>query len=81
MLHMFYPVSYTHLDVYKRQVIHVSGMIINIDNIDQLLMSRYISAKQRRAQKHLKGPSKRTLEIKNKFLNTLENLLENKDII
>lgn len=63
------------------KVIHVSGMIINIDNIDQLLMSRYISAKQRRAQKHLKGPSKRTLEIKNKFLNTLENLLENKDII
>ena len=51
------------------KVIHVSGMIINI------------SAKQRRAQKHLKGPSKRTLEIKNKFLNTLENLLENKDII
>lgn len=57
-------------------VLHVSGMIIDSENIDSLLMSRYISAKQRKANKHLKGPSKRTDEIKIKFLKELENILQ-----
>lgn len=63
------------------RVLHVSGMVIDNDNVDQLLMSRYISAKQRRAQKHLKGPAKRTLEVKNKFLDSLETILMKKDNI
>lgn len=58
------------------KVLHVSGMIIDVKNIEQLLMSRYVSAKQRRVQKHLKGPPKRTLEMKNRFLKTLDKMLK-----
>lgn len=58
------------------QVLHISGMQIDASNIDSLLMTRYISAKQRKANKHLKGPSKRTNEVKYKFLTELENILK-----
>lgn len=62
------------------KVLHVSGMIIDADNIDLLLASRYISAKQRKAGQRVKGSMKRTDEIRNKFLNNLEYLLKSETI-
>lgn len=59
------------------RVLHPSGKIINDENIDQLLMGRYVSAKQRRMNKRIKGPVKRTGEIHNIFLEQLESLLAN----
>ena len=59
------------------QVLHPSGKTINDENIDQLLMRRYVSAKQRRKNKRIKGPVKRTDEIHNIFLEQLENFLVN----
>lgn len=58
------------------KVLHVSGMVIDEGNIDELLMTRYISAKQRKSQKHLKGPSKRTQEVKHRFLDELNCFFE-----
>lgn len=57
------------------KVLHVSGLIINLNNIDELLMSRFIGAKARRSGARLKGPHKRTDEIKNAFLRQLETIL------
>lgn len=59
------------------EVLHITGKIIDQGNIDSLLMSRFVSAKQRRANKHLKGPSKRTEEIETQFLESLEIILKN----
>lgn len=59
----------------KVKVLHTSGMIIHEGNIEGLLMSRYVSAKQRRANGRLKGPSKRTDDVKKKFLDKLQNLI------
>lgn len=56
----------------KAKVLHISGKIIDQENIDGLLMSRFVSAKQRRSNKHLKGPAKRTKETEIQFLETLE---------
>lgn len=58
------------------KVLHVSGKIIDNDNIEQLLMSRYISAKQRKSGKRMKGPVKRTDTIRDMFLQQLEFLLQ-----
>lgn len=57
------------------KVLHVSGKIINNDNIDELLMSRYVSAKQRKNGKRLSGSSKRTYEVREYFLQQLDKLL------
>lgn len=57
------------------EVLHVSGKIINHDNIDQLLMSRYLAAKQRRSNHHLSNPAKRSDLIREHFLKQLEKLL------
>lgn len=62
------------------RVLHISGLIIDNDNIDLLLVSRYISAKQRRIGKHTRGPTKRTETIREKFLNNLEYLLRDETI-
>ncbi len=59
------------------QVLHPSGKVINNENIDQLLMGRYVSAKQRRMNKRVKGPAKRTDKIHDIFLRQLENILIN----
>ena len=59
-------------------VLHPSGKIITNDNIDQLLMDRYFGAKQRRAGKRCKGPTKRTNEMQDYFLRQLKNLIINK---
>ena len=57
-------------------VLHVSGKRITQDNIDGLLMSRYISAKERKKSNHLKGPAKRTQEVKDLFLRQLEIIIK-----
>lgn len=57
------------------KVLHVSGKVISDDNIQTLLMTRYISAKQRRAGVRTKGPTKRTKEDKQFFLQQLGKLL------
>ena len=58
------------------KVLHVSGKIITHENIDELLTTRYLSAMQRKQNKHLKGPSKRTKEVENDFLKQLQYLIE-----
>ena len=58
------------------KVLHVSGKMITHENIDELLTSRYLSAMQRKQNKHLKGPSKRTKEVENDFLKQLQYLIE-----
>ena len=58
------------------KILHVSGKMITHENIDELLTSRYLSAMQRKQNKHLKGPSKRTKEVENDFLKQLQYLIE-----
>lgn len=60
------------------KVLHITGMSINELNIDSLLMSRFVSAKQRRANKHQKGPAKRSEEIALQFINSLEQIITSK---
>ncbi len=57
------------------KVIHVSGKVIDEDNIDELLMNRYLSFKQRKAKVHLKGPGKRNKDIQRHFLKQLKRHL------
>lgn len=57
-------------------ILHISGMEITSQNIDELLLRRYIGAHQRKSGKHIKGPSKQTQEDKQYFLAQLENLLK-----
>lgn len=65
----------------KAKVLHVSGKIINDFNIDQLLMTRYLGAKQRKAGARTKGPAKRTKSDEQFFKDQLEKLLwENSEI-
>ena len=42
--------------------INQNGLIYTDQNIDSLLMTRYISKKARMAGKHTKGPKKRTAD-------------------
>ena len=53
-----------------------NGLIYNEKNIDDLLFSRFVSKKIRRAGGRLKGPSKRTSDQDEKFIRTLETLLK-----
>ncbi len=59
--------------------INQNGLIYNEKNIDELLFSRFVSKKIRRAGGRLKGPSKRTSEQDEKFIRTLESLLKTED--
>ncbi len=56
--------------------VNQNGLIYNEKNIDELLFSRFVSKKIRRAGGRLKGPSKRTPEQDEKFIRTLEMLLK-----
>lgn len=58
------------------KVLHVSGMEITSQNIDELLLRRYIGAHQRKSGKHVKGPSKMTKEDQIYFLEQLDHLLK-----
>lgn len=56
------------------KVIHNNGFIIDNNNIDTLLESRYIGNKLR-GKERIKGPRKRSSEDDLKFSNTLKFLL------
>lgn len=58
--------------------IHQSGRLYTNDNIDQLLMERHMAKEARRSSKknHLKGPRKRTSEDDERFLMSLERLID-----
>lgn len=57
--------------------IHQSGNVFTNENIDSLLMSRYLSKKARmsKSKHHLKGPKKRTEEDDKKFYQSFKKLL------
>jgi uncharacterized protein YaiI (UPF0178 family) len=44
----------------KAAAINHSGMVYTIDNIDALLMQRYLNAKARQRKEKIKGPKKRS---------------------
>ena len=58
------------------RVLHVSGKIIDNDNVEMLLMSRYLSAKERKKNNRIKGPSARTNEVRDYFIKQLEMLIK-----
>lgn len=57
-------------------VLHVSGMMIDKNNIEELLLRRYVGYKERKQNKHLKGPRKRTKQDEAYFIAQLRSLLE-----
>ncbi len=57
------------------RAINQNGLIYSDSNISQLLDSRYLSKKARRAGERLKGPRKRTAEDDKAFLDSLLKLL------
>lgn len=59
-------------------VIHTAGFFINRNNIDELLESRYIGQKIRKAGGKTKGPSKRRKEQDENFEKCLYKVLYNK---
>ncbi len=61
-----------------RKAIPVSqnGMVYTDKNIDQLLFTRYVSKKIRKAGGRMKGPSKRTHEQDKAFAAALEKLIQ-----
>ena len=56
-------------------ILNQNGSRYTNDNIDGLLMSRHIGKKIRRAGGRTKGPSKRTREQDERFIEALERLL------
>lgn len=62
------------------KAIHQSGRIFTNNNIDSLLMQRYISKKERmsNSKHHIKGPKKRTNEDDKNFEREFEKLLQQK---
>jgi len=61
----------------KAKVINQNGMIYTNENIEKLLMERYIGDKIRRGGGRTKGPSKRTKEDDARFEIAFEKLLKN----
>lgn len=61
----------------KGRPITQNGVIISNGNIDLMLATRHMAKKARMAGKHLKGPSKRTKDMDEKFLSALIKLIEN----
>jgi uncharacterized protein YaiI (UPF0178 family) len=55
--------------------INQNGLVYTDDNIDQLLLDRYIGQKIRRGGGRTKGPAKRTKEDDERFERTLSALL------
>lgn len=56
--------------------INFNGMIINNNNLDGLMMNRYISANLRRQNIYSKGPSKRKKEDDENFRVNLERIIK-----
>lgn len=55
--------------------IHQSGKWYTDENIDELLMKRHISKAERKANKRIKGPKKRTEEDNIRYTESFEKLL------
>jgi len=60
----------------KAKVINQNGVIYTNENIEKLLMERYIGQKIRRSGGRTKGPSKRTKEDNARFEIAFEKLLK-----
>ena len=59
------------------RAIHQNGRWYTDDNIDSLLMERYLAKKTRRSNKHhLKGPAKRTEEDDRRFAESFERMIQ-----
>lgn len=61
--------------VREGRVLHPSGKIIRQENIDNLLMQRYVGSINRKSHKHLKGPKKRTTKDRDNFLTQIEKMI------
>lgn len=59
----------------KAIVLHPCGKIININNIDTLLVNRYLNRIERKVSNHIKGPKKRTKANDEDFRKALINIL------
>lgn len=57
-------------------VLHHKGFLYTENNIDQLLASRYASAKARKAGRRTKGPRPFTDEERNTFVNSLQRIID-----
>ncbi len=57
------------------RVLNQNGMVCHDGNIDSLLLARHTARKIRNAGGRLKGPSKRTREQDEAFLDSLEKLI------
>lgn len=65
----------------KALPINQNGLVFTEENIDSLLMSRYLSKKARNEGKHLKGPKKRTQTQDRDFETALTKLIaQQKDL-
>ncbi len=60
----------------QAQVIHPQGNIYTLENIDGLLMQRYVNQKARRSRERISGPRKRQAEDDRHFQTSLERLLK-----
>lgn len=58
------------------KAINQNGLIYTQSNIDNLLYSRFVNKKIRMSGGRTKGPSKRTKELDEAFIKSLEKLLE-----
>ena len=57
-------------------VVHPSGFIVDSNNIDSLLMTRYINGKMRNHQL-VKRRNNRTQDTRKRFLKTIEGIISN----
>lgn len=60
----------------KARVIHPRGNIYTLDNIDGLLMQRYVHQKARQARERIAAPRKRQAEDDTRFKRSLEMLID-----
>lgn len=60
----------------KAKVLNQNGLVYDDSNIDSLLFARHTARKIRNSGGRLKGPSKRTKEQDQAFLQALETLIE-----
>jgi len=70
-----YGVACMALSKYAK-VLNQNGLIYTNDNIESLLLTRYLSQKERKKSKHIIGPKKRTIDDDEKFIDSFINLLK-----
>jgi len=58
------------------RAIHPSGNVYTVDNIDGLLMQRYVNQKARQSRQRISNPRKRKAEDNQRFKSSLENLIK-----